>query len=188
MLTRNVLMTPYQRFEEAIKVILKHEGGYTNDKDDPGGATDYGISLRFLKDHGIDLNGDGKVNEMDIKSLTKEKAIKIYKQYWWDKYHYEAINSIYYATKVFDMAVNMGGKQAHILVQRAVNHCGYALIVDGILGGKSLGAINEIYLHGRGDDLRIETQEEQEYFYRNLVTQKPKFKKYLKGWLRRASW
>ena len=61
-------MTPYQRFEEAIKVILKHEGGYSNDKDDPGGATDYGISLRFLQDHDIDLNGDGKVNEMDIKS------------------------------------------------------------------------------------------------------------------------
>jgi lysozyme family protein len=181
-------MTPQQRFDSAVVVVLKHEGGYTNDKDDPGGATDYGISLRFLKDHGIDLNGDGEVNEMDIKALDIDKAIAIYKQYWWDKYHYEAINSLYYATKVFDMAVNMGGSQAHKLVQRACNQCGHNLVVDGILGGKSLGAINEIYLHNRGEDLEYETRDEQKWFYEHLAEEKPKFKKYLKGWLRRASW
>lgn len=181
-------MTPQERFEEAIGVILKHEGGYTDDENDPGGATDYGISLRFLEDHDIDLNSDGEVNVIDIKSLDIDKAKEIYKKYWWDKYNYEAINSLYYATKIFDMAVNMGGKQAHILVQRAVNYCGYNLVVDGILGRKSVGTINEIWIHGRGEDLKYETEEEQKWFYQHLAEEKPKFKKFLKGWLNRAAY
>ena len=35
-------------FDEAIKVIFKHEGGYVYDPDDPGGETKYGISKRRL--------------------------------------------------------------------------------------------------------------------------------------------
>lgn len=181
-------MTPQERFDEAVKVILKHEGRFSNDPVDPGGATDYGISLRFLKDYDIDINLDGEIDIDDIHDLTSEKASEIYKQYWWDRYHYDAINSLYIATKVFDMSVNMGGFQAAKLVQRAVNMCGHNLIVDGKLGGKSFGAINEICLHGRESDLKYEIQEEQKWFYEHLVEEKPKLKKFLNGWLNRASW
>lgn len=45
-------------FEDFVKVILKHEGGYVDHPNDPGGATKYGISLRFLQKNGIDLNLD----------------------------------------------------------------------------------------------------------------------------------
>lgn len=181
-------LTPKDRFNSAVAVVLEHEGRFSDDKNDPGGATDYGISLRFLKTYGIDINDDGQINIMDIKSLTKDKAKQIFKQYWWDKFHYEAINSLYIATKVFDMAVNMGASQAHKLVQRACNQCGHNLVVDGILGGKSLGAINEISLHGREEDLKYEIQDEQKWFYEHIAEANPKLKVFLKGWLRRASW
>ena len=36
-------------FELAIPVVLKHEGIMSDDGEDPGGITHYGISLRFLK-------------------------------------------------------------------------------------------------------------------------------------------
>ncbi len=181
-------ITPSGRYDAACNVVLEHEGLFTNNPADPGGATNYGISLRFLKSYGIDINDDGQINLMDIKSLTKEEAKAIYKKYWWDKFHYEAINSFYIATKIFDMAVNMGASQAHKLVQRACSFVGHNLKVDGILGAKSLGAINEICLHNREEDLRYEIQEEQKWFYEHLVDDHPKLKVFLKGWLNRASW
>ena len=47
-------------FEKAVEKVLEHEGGYVDHKADPGGATNYGISLRFVKQStGIDLDVDG---------------------------------------------------------------------------------------------------------------------------------
>lgn len=181
-------LTPQDRYNWAVNVILEHEGLFSENYDDPGGATNYGISLRFLKEYGIDINDDGQINLMDVKSLTLNEVKKIYKQYWWDKYHYEAINSLYIATKIFDMAVNMGAQEATILTQRACNACGHNLKVDGILGGKTLGALNEISLHGCEEDLKYELQEEQKWFYEHLCEEKPELKVFLNGWLSRAEW
>jgi lysozyme family protein len=59
-------------FNQAVKVILQHEGGYVDNPNDPGGATNYGISLRFLADHpeSGDFNGDGEVDAEDIANMT----------------------------------------------------------------------------------------------------------------------
>ena len=61
-----------KEFEEAIKFTLKIEGGYSNDPNDPGGETNYGISKRSYP------------NE-DIKSMTPERAKKIYYENYWLK-------------------------------------------------------------------------------------------------------
>ena len=42
-------------FDKCLKIVLIHEGGYSDDPDDPGGTTNYGISLRFLKSVGLEL-------------------------------------------------------------------------------------------------------------------------------------
>src|SRR5690606_28086497 len=112
-----------------------------------------------------------------------EKAKAIYKKYWWDKYHYEAINSLAIATKILDMAVNMGAKQATELVQKAANWCGHNLKEDGILGAKTLAAINEISLHGREDEFMDEIIDQQKWFYEHLAEDKPVLNVFLKGWL-----
>lgn len=181
------IFTPQERFDYAVKPVFEHEGLFSNNPADPGGATNYGISLRFLKNHGIDINDDGQIDLMDVKSLTPQKAKAIYKKYWWDKYHYEAINSLAIATKILDMAVNMGAEQATKLVQRAANYCGHNLVVDGILGAKTLAAINEISQHNREQDFMDEIIDEQKWFYEHLAEEKPALKVFLKGWLRRAS-
>ena len=36
-------------FNDAIPTVLRHEGGFENDVNDPGGATNFGVSLRWLK-------------------------------------------------------------------------------------------------------------------------------------------
>ena len=69
-------------FESAVEKVLKHEGGYVDHANDPGGATNYGISLRFVKQStGIDLDvdGDGDIDADDIKAMTPEQAKEIYK-------------------------------------------------------------------------------------------------------------
>ena len=58
------------KFGDAIKVILKHEGGYVNDSDDPGGETNMGISKRAYP-------------EIDIKRLTEAEATAIYYDDYW---------------------------------------------------------------------------------------------------------
>ena len=182
-------MIPQGRFDFAVNAVLKHEGGFSNHPNDPGGATNYGISLRFLKEMNIHIDDDPDINIDDVKEIYFTDAIEIYKKYWWDKYHYEAINSLAVAAKIFDMAVNMGSKQAHKLTQRACQYCGHSEIeVDGILGAKTLAALNEISLHAREDDFRYELVDEQKWFYEHLVENDSRLNVFLKGWLNRAAW
>lgn len=57
-------------FEKAFTFVMKWEGGYVCDKDDPGGETKFGISKRAHPD-------------LDVKNLTEEEAKKIYfNEYW----------------------------------------------------------------------------------------------------------
>ena len=43
--------------------IVAREGGYVNDRDDPGGATNFGVTIHTMRRLGLDLNHDGMVNE-----------------------------------------------------------------------------------------------------------------------------
>ena len=181
-------ITPAERYDYAASVVLLHEGKYTDHPNDPGGATNYGISLRFLKSAGIDIDGDGEIDIHDIMAMDKSKAKDIYKKCWWDRYHYKAINDLLIATKVFDLAVNMGAQQAGIIVQTAVNDLQAATIsVDGILGGKSIGAINALCQKGRELELLNAIRDEAAQFYVRLAKKKPDLKVFLKGWLSRAA-
>lgn len=184
-------MTPDERFDRAVNVLLKHEGGFSDHKSDPGGATNYGISLRYLKSAGIDINLDGKIDLSDIMALDKSKAKAVYKRYWWDKYGYNGIEDLPIAIKVFDLAVNMGASQAHKLAQRAVNtlssHIEEVLVVDGKLGRKSFSAINDLCKMGFSDRLLDAIKKQACSFYTALADSKPELQVFLKGWLRRAT-
>ena len=178
------------KFNKSVLTILKHEGGFINDKDDPGGATNYGVSLRFLLQEGDlaigDIDGDGDIDADDVSKMTIEQAKAVYFKCWWQKYGYEQIGDLALVTKVFDMSVNMGGKQAHTLLQRAILACGIPVVEDGALGPKCFGAMDSIVSAGGGDALLASLRSEQAGFYRTLICQKPVFEKYRKGWLRRA--
>ena len=58
--------------------IVRREGGYVNDPDDPGGATKYGVTIHSMRRLGLDLNHDGQVNATDVKALTVEQAADIF--------------------------------------------------------------------------------------------------------------
>lgn len=78
---------------------VKEDGGYTNDPKDPGGETKWGISKRAHP-------------ELDIKNLTLEQALGIYKKDYWDCYRSRGLDldsvDPDYAIAVFDSGVNCG--------------------------------------------------------------------------------
>lgn len=172
-------------FDNAIDTILAHEGGFADNPNDPGGTTNFGISLRFAQRYlglELDLDGDGDVDEDDIRLMSPEEAIEIYYDHWWVRNSYDRIDAQEVATKIFDLAVNMGSRQAHRLLQRGCRACGWTLLDDGLLGPKSMHAINSI----RPAQLLIAMRSEAAGFYRQLASQKTEFHEFLNGWLNRA--
>jgi len=176
-------------FDKAIPVILQHEGGWVNNPNDPGGATNYGISLRFLAEHPEDgdFDGDGDVDAEDIKGMSVDDAKKIYNKYWWVKYGYGKLNDQTIATKVFDFSVNMGASRAHKLLQQALNKAfGLKLTVDGILGPASFSVLNSIADGDQEQKLITAYCNEAWAFYQGLVANNPKLAVFQKGWKNRA--
>lgn len=169
------VLIPESRFQYAVHVVLKHEGGYSNDPDDPGGQTSFGISQRFIQENDIQIN---------VKHLSAEQASDIYRQYWWDKYHYNTVKDLQVATKLFDLSVNVGPEQAHKILQRAINtlqnqHLG----VDGIFGPHTVEETNKQDPEKIIDAIRREAAT----YYMDLVRMKPQLHKFLHGWLDRLA-
>jgi len=178
-------------FESALRTVLAHEGGYTNDANDPGGPTNFGVSLRFALTVGdadgdgrpdLDLDRDGDVDADDIRRMTREEAARVYRSQWWDRYGYGRL-TLPIATKVFDLAVNAGSVQAHKILQRAVRAVGGPILVDdGVLGPKTLAAVGD----APANYVLVAARSEAAGFYRGLVQVKPSLSKFLVGWLNRA--
>lgn len=180
--------------KEAMPTIILQEGRKANNKNDPGGYTDYGISLQFLLQTGDldkdgwqdgDINHDGVINSEDIKSLDPDKASHLYDLYWWSKYGYETIQDQGIATKLLSLAINMGNLYAHKCLQRAVRAAtGIILVDDGIIGNKTFTAVEmcdpKILLSA--------FKSEAAGYYRSIRFKDPNKDPnvFLKGWLNRA--
>ena len=70
---------------DIAKDIVRREGGYVNDPDDPGGATKFGVTIGTMRRLGLDLDGDNDVDAEDVKRLTEQQAISIFKTHYFQK-------------------------------------------------------------------------------------------------------
>ena len=160
-------------FDKAIPTILRHEGGYVNDPLDPGGETNFGISKRTFPD-------------VDIRTLSKDQAISIYRECYWLPGIYDAIVDQDTATKVFDLAVNMGHRAAHRLLQKALrkfkNLHGTDIKVDGVFGPVTLRTTNMLPISSLLEELRIQAA----VYYVNLMVKKPGLVRFAYNWMKRA--
>lgn len=156
-------------FELAFEKLLKNEGGYVNDPDDKGGETKYGISKRSYPD-------------VNIASLTKDKAKKIYKKDYWDNMRLTEINRQLLANKIFDIGVNIGAKKIIKILQKSVNYTKIEkLIIDGIIGDKTIRACNCVIGERFNEELLNRFIELIADYYLSIGNDK-----YIKGWLNRA--
>ena len=159
-------------FERIFDYLLKVEGGYSNNKNDKGGKTKYGITEENARDFGY---------KGDMQDLTKDFAKNIYlKKYYLGNKLDKVVNDKV-ALSVCDFIVN-GGAWGAKKAQAALNELGFDLRVDGILGEKSLAALNEV-----DENKFLEKYHDlQRRYYRVLSANKPSQKKFLTGWLNRV--
>lgn len=170
------------KFMTACLSTITHEGGYNDIKNDKGGATNWGVSLRFLKGINEDTDGDGVITYLDIKKLTKDQAISIYHDNFWKAIYEKMPDKL--AAKVFDVSVNAGSSRAHILLQRALNKIGAKLTVDGLIGNATLTEIAK-YTDQAIVNAYCEVQLE---FYKGLVARDASQSIFLAGWTNRAKY
>tara|TARA_X000001388_G_scaffold77607_2_gene79421 strand:+ start:726 stop:1232 length:507 start_codon:yes stop_codon:yes gene_type:complete len=156
-----------EKFNKAVKLILKHEGGYVDHPDDPGGETNFGISKRAFPD-------------VDIKNLTEEKAAEIYKEKYWRKIFGPSLPPAL-AIHVFDYAVNSGVKRASKTLQRLVK-----TKPDGVIGLITVEAVGKHYKKDQVKEQMIFIEQYRASRMDFLVGLKT-FKTFGKGWTRRVN-
>lgn len=179
-----------QSVHEIAREIVAREGGYVNDPDDPGGATNFGVTIHTMRRLGLDLNHDGKITSQDVKQLTSDKAVKIFVDHYFIKPKINELPTVLQAS-VFDMYVNAGGNAVKIL-QRLLIELGQDVIVDGALGPQSVRASHiafEIAPRFLADAYGIARRN----YYYQLADRRSASRKYAKrrdggkgGWIKRA--
>lgn len=95
-------------FEDALKVVLKHEGGYVNHPADPGGATNKGITTRVYHEY---LATKG-LPPADVKHISNADVADIYRTQYWNTAKCDVLPEPM-ATFQFDSAVNHGVNKAN---------------------------------------------------------------------------
>jgi len=114
-------------FQIAVNLTLKHEGGFTDNPADPGGATNMGITQR-------DMPG------IFIRDLTINQAEAFYQSKFWNPL-YSGIIDQNIANKLFDMGVLFGVGTAVQILQETLRST-YNIGVDGNFGPETLAALN----------------------------------------------
>ncbi len=150
-------------FDEAIRKVMLHEGGYVNDPDDPGGETKFGISKRQYPD-------------LDIRGLTPQAAREIYYHDYWYPLKGFAFGQDF-AMILLDTAVNIGVKRTIKMAQKIAG-----VEEDGILGPITLNALRDL----PEERLILRFVLARIRFYISLVKRKPKMRKFFFGWISRT--
>ena len=153
-------------FDTCLNMLLKHEGGYVNHPEDPGGMTNLGVTKRTYDEfHGTDINEEG------MRNLEKSDVEPIYRSNYWNRCRCQDLPSgVDWA--VFDFAVNAGTGRAAKALQQAVE-----AEQDGSIGPLTLMKVKDHEVVNIINRIAIY----REQFYRSLST----FDTFGKGWIRR---
>ena len=165
-------------FYSTIPLVLHYEGGYVNDPQDRGGKTNMGITQRFLEKY----RGKAGVKAADVRELTRDDAVKLYKAEW-DIYGFGRLGNTDVMKLVYDFSVNSGPALAIKYLQRILNGKGHSLKVDGYIGEKTssaVGTVDEKWLKREIQRCRAEHCD-------GIVDRNPEQKRFIKGWFNRIN-
>lgn len=155
-----------KKFEKAFLHVIKNEGGYVCNKNDPGGETKFGISRRSYPN-------------IDIKNLTLDQAKEIYYKDFWRGRWYENIENEDISIKLFDLSVNVGIKRSIRLIQTALRAIGKNVQEDGIIGEESIN-------NSDAKCLLAALKAEAAAYYRSIAHHNPSMRIFIHGWISRA--
>jgi lysozyme family protein len=155
-----------KNFDQSLKMLLKHEGGYVWHPRDPGGMTNLGVTKRVYE-----AWVGHEVDEAAMRALTPDDVAPIYRANYWDAVWGDHLPSGV-DFSVFDWAVNSGPARAVKALQRIVGS-----VSDGIIGPKTMQAVMNMDAEKIIDLMHGERQR----FYERLDT----FDTFGRGWTRR---
>lgn len=167
---------------QIIDDIILLEGEYVNHINDLGGPTKYGVTLETARSHGY---------QGSIEALPKMTAKLIYMQKYWLLPGFNKINLLSQdlAIKLFDAGVNVGTSRCVSWLQRGLNlFTSHKLKIDGQLGNKTLGALNDFLdkrAHMDGVSTLIKVINVfQGAHYINIAEKKNSQRSFIYGWIR----
>ncbi len=208
----------HDAFTLAHEFTAQWEGGFSDHAHDSGGVTNFGLSYAFLQQleeqnrrellsvmatadgcnaqdeapSPYDFNGDGSVNEDDIRACTAEQAKTLFKQQFWQPLLCPHL-PLPLAVVLYDSAVNLGAPRAVRLFQESCNVVGEAhldvftaLSVDGILGKKSLAMAKSLQEHGLDFYTARHLVRQRGQLYVKLAQKNTSLKVFLQGWKNRC--
>ncbi|MEO8529649.1 MAG: holin-associated N-acetylmuramidase [Deltaproteobacteria bacterium] len=178
------------KVDDIAQAIVAREGGFVNDRDDPGGATKYGVTIGTMQRLGMDLNHDGKLTVADVRALTQDQAKTVFLKDYFERPRIAELPDALQAS-VFDMAVNAGTASVESL-QRLLTQMGFPCAADGVIGPQTIAACAAAYA-AAGDFLVDAYGIERRNFYYALADRRPASRKFARrndggkgGWITRA--
>lgn len=184
-------------FQIAYDITMGYEGGYANVSGDPGGETYKGIARNFWPNWSGWTIVDGWKNSANPnwKNLMVEElepnVQDFYKQLFWNRFLGDQIANQEIANELFDSAVNMGVSRAVSFLQEALNIFSdrtHDLVVDGIFGGKTLGALNFFLNNAKTRTIQallLDLNVQQGAWYHHLAKEHG-MSKFIEGWYKRV--
>ena len=158
--------------------ILKWEGGFVNDPDDLGGATNMGVTIGAWKSCGYDKDGDGDIDVDDLHLLTHEDVVnRVLKPHYWDRWKADEIKSQSVANILVDW-VWASGTHGIKIPQRLLG-----VTVDGIVGPKTIAAVNAKNPRELFDMIKIARFD----FIEDICRKRPTNNKFKRGWMNRIN-
>ena len=122
-----------RNWNKSFDLVIVNEGGYVDNKLDPGVATNWGCTQAVWEGY-----IGHKVSVDDMKALTKEDVKPLYKKRYWDAIHGDAIPSgLDYC--LFDCAINSGVNRSAKIIQEIVG-----VFADGAIGNNTVSAITQL--------------------------------------------
>jgi lysozyme family protein len=170
-------------FTQAYQQVLAHEGGYTNDPDDPGGETYKGVSRKMnSKWNGwttIDIlkRQPGFPANLDKNDALQTDVEDFYRITFWDPMNGDKLSNQQIANSIFDFGVNAGLATSVSLAQMVVE-----VKADGVIGPLSIAAINE----SNPEMFMASFTLAKIARYINIVKKRPDSRKYFYGWVCRS--
>ncbi len=128
---------------------LKYEGGYVNDATDKGGTTNMGVTISTWKQLGHDKDGDGDIDNNDIRLLTPDDAMMVMKVGYWDRWKADSIKNQSIAETLVEWVWG-SGKWGVIIPQRILG-----VTQDGVVGMQTITAINNADQAKLHEDIRL---------------------------------
>ena len=175
---------------EIAEEIVAREGGFVNDPDDPGGATNFGVTIHTMRWLGLDLDRDGDVDVADVRVLSRAQAVDIFIEHYFTRPRIGLLPKPVQAS-VFDMYVNAGGNAVKIL-QRLLRDMGFDVVADGVIGQQTAKAAHEAARQGPKHFADAYGIARRNYYFR-LADRRPASRKFARtraggkgGWIRRA--